>query len=109
MIGQMLENEIERKLAGYVPVAKFNDLAARLSRLEEENSRLREGVIDFKKEVFTLKELADVLLLDPTTVRKNYIYTGRIRATKLGKQWEVRRDEYMRVLDVVSTRGKSYL
>ena len=109
MLGQILENEIEKKLTGYVPISDFKNLAARLSRLEEENSRLREGVVDFKKEVFSVKELADVLLLDPATVRKNYISTGKIAATKPGKHWEIRREEYMRVLDVVNTRGTSYL
>lgn len=109
MLGQVIENEIEKKLTGYVPISDFNKLTARLSRLEEENNRLKEGVVDFKKEVFTVKELADMLLLDPATVRKNYINTGKIAATKPGKHWEVRREEYLRVLDIVNTRGTSYL
>jgi len=109
MIGEVLERAIDTKLVGYVPIAAFNDLEGRLSRLEEENKRLKDGVVNYKREIFTIKELADILFIDPATVRKNYIATGKIQATKNGKQWEVGRIEYMRVMDVVKTRGLSYL
>ena len=45
-----------------------------------------------KKPFFSTEEVADIFGVKPKTVRK-WIYSGKVRATKLGSQWRIPRNE----------------
>ena len=53
---------------------------------------------DIDDEVLTTKEACAYLKISRPTYMNNYVYTGKISATKIGKGWKVYRSELNRLM-----------
>ena len=104
-----IDGLIERKLQRFAPLERVESLEQRIHDLEEENLQLRRKVVEFDRQVYAVKDLASLLHCDVATVRKNYIKTGKIDARKTTAGYEIAKDEYFRVAEIIRTRSKHYL
>lgn len=109
MIGAVLDRALDDRLVSYVKQDQLGDLGGRLDQVEAIAKRLEGEIVSYRREVYTIKDLAKEMSLEVSTVRKNYICTGKIKATKTASGWEISREEYMRVVEVVRTRGLGWL
>lgn len=109
MIGEVLDRAIDQRLAGYARQDDVTDCTGRIAWLEEAFRCLQGEQIAFRQEFYTTEEVGLVMGVKAGTVRKNYIKTGRIKASMCNGIWVIPREEYMRVAEIVKTRGVNWL
>ena len=93
--------------------AKFDRLEGRINKQDSKIQNLENQIASyeqakkFKKEVYDVSDLAELLVLAPNTIRRDYLNTGRIKGSKnnLGR-WFIAGQEFSRVREVIETKGK---
>ena len=95
---------------------KFDALAA---LIQQQNYRIQNlenqlaGYVQQKKhqkEIFSTEDIAELLDVKPTQAARDYIRTGLITAKKnIQGRWQIEREEYLRVEEVVEKYGKQAL
>lgn len=109
MIGSVLDNILDQEFNKCARRDELDALTNRLDQLEKNNKRLQNGIVEFERQIYYIKDLAELLGLESSTIRKNYIQTGKIKATKYARGWEISREEYLRVMHIVKTYGINQL
>lgn len=54
----------------------------------------------------TLKEVAAVMRLKPDTIRRFWIKTGKLPATKLGRKWVIDEDDLVKVIEAAPSPSR---
>ena len=86
--------------------------ALNITQLFQELKTLRtdfQDSVQYEKQIYTTKDLAGLLNNSVDHVRKNFIVTGKVKAEKTIVGYEISKDEFLRVKEIVMTRGKHYL
>ena len=102
-----LDRHFSRLLQDFVRRPEIARLIEDIAKLRVEVEELKQNQISFEKEFYTVKELAEILNVSPSCVRKKYIHTGVIEAhTPDGsKGYVVSAAEFKRVVELVETKG----
>lgn len=61
------------------------------------------------RDVYDASHLGELMSIEPKSVTRTYIRTGRIKAKKGKMLWEVGRDEFLRVAMIVTLYGNRWL
>ena len=102
-----LSTQLDRE---FVKQSQFEVLNQRIEELEKSVSALREQEKPPARKIYYVADLAELMLIDANTVRRDYLTPGRISGSKNASgSWEISRDEYERVCEIVSTRSKHHL
>ena len=102
-IDQMLQQKFDQ-LAAVIQQqdVKIQNLENKLAGYEQQKSH--------QKEIFSTEDIADLLDVQPTQATRDYIRTGLVTAKKNNQgRWEIEREEYLRVEEVVEKYGKHAL
>jgi len=78
---------------------------AKLVALEAEMAKTRY----FDREIYYIKDLAELLNCSLDHCRKKYIKTAKVKAHLVNNQYEIDAAEYLRVEKLVRQRGRHYL
>lgn len=104
----VLEKELSRK----VNIEEFHSLKETVKSLEARiDQLLKEMRGEPEKEFYSVKDVAKLLSKAETTVRKNYIKPGIIKAFRPAgsNQLLIEKEEFDRVKDIVFRKGVSFL
>lgn len=63
----------------------------------------------YEKQIYTVKDLSELLGVSEDHARKGYIQKNKVKAEKKSAGYEIKREEYKRVQEIINTRGKHYL
>ena len=98
------------------------DLGSEFECLKEKLERIEKGMADLmrrfdsthveakcQKEIYRAADLANVMNMSVSTVRKNYLNKDKIRGVMRNGEWEIPASEFERVSDVMTRLGRSYL
>ena len=87
--GKVIDSElIRQKLAQLDRLAEEHPRLLGSSTLEEWEDTLKEALM--RKEVYTVKEAADLLHCHENTIRRE-IKRGKLKASKIGRDWRISR------------------
>ena len=104
----LLEKELNRK----ANVGEFRELQRKVTDLEKLVESLANGdQTKQTKDFYTVNDLSQVMHLEPSTIRKNYIKEGHIEAftTEGSNRLLIGREEFERVCDIVTRKGPAFL
>ena len=102
-IDQMIQQKID-VVAALVQQqnSKIQNLENQLAGYEQQKKH--------QKEIFSTEDIAELLDVQPTQATRDYIRTGLITAKKnVQGRWQIEREEYLRVKEVVEKYGKHAL
>ena len=106
-----LSAAISKFMSSFAGVEQISALQQKIDKLEQRILELESANIKFEKEVYSIKDLQKLMNLGPDAIRNNYIKTGVIKARIPDgcKAWEISKDEFFRVAEIVKTFGRHHL
>lgn len=81
-------------------------------KIEQVLSCINDNSVEEKrnsKEIYRVSDLERVMLKKSSTIRKNYLATGKIAGSMRNGEWEISASEFNRVADVMFRLGVNYL
>jgi excisionase family DNA binding protein len=102
IVSEMIERALEKELKGWR--LSTADLQKRVEELEA-------NLVTFEREVYDVKDLAELLNCSTDHVRKEFIKTEKIKACKPkgSKSYCIDKEEFKRVTEIVHKYGKHSL
>jgi hypothetical protein len=105
-IFSQLENCLQTQ---FVYRSEIQEIVDHLAALEARIIAVEKDNCQPAKEIYSVKDLAELLSCDAATVRRTYIGEGRIKASMNNGAYEIGKEEYLRVEDTLFRLGRSYI